>query len=266
MALRMRAAVARVWCAVLTACLAAAAGAAAQDSRARPSSSRPALSRILGVHHYEYDERVDLSLDGSAVIDVNASIPALVALHGATLDVDPEARLDRQAIRHLFEGPGATITEIGGFRRHGRRFVHVRLVASDIRQLARITPLSWSRYSLERTDRDYRFVQEVGPPMRGNVGDVGWLGDELVAFRVHLPSKINFHNSQDFERGNILVWEQSLRDRLAGAPLRMEARMETQSILYRTLWLFAGTFLAAMAALGIFIWWIGRKGRSMVPA
>jgi hypothetical protein len=30
--------------------------------------------------------------------------------------------------------------------------------------------------------------------------------------------------------------------------------------------LFAGTFLAAMAALGIFIWWIGRKGRSMVPA
>ena len=266
MALRMRAAVARVWCAVLAACLAAAASASAQESGSRPASSRPALSRILGVHDYEYDERVDLSLDGSAVIDVNASIPALVALHGAILDVDPEARLDRQAVRRLFEGPGATITEIGGFRRHGRRFVHVRLAANDIRQLARIVPLSWSRYSLERTDRDYRFVQEVGPPTRGNVGDVSWHGDEIVAFRVHLPSRVNFHNSPDFERGNILVWEQSLRDRLAGAPLHMEARMETQSILYRTLWLFAGTFLAAMAALGIFIWWIGRKGRSMVPA
>jgi hypothetical protein len=265
MALRMRAAVARVWCAVLAACL-AAASASAQDSGARPASSRPAFSRILGVHDYEYDERVDLSLDGSAVIDVNASISALVALHGAILDVDPEARLDREAIRRLFAGPGATITAIGGFRRHGRRFVHVRLAASDIRQLARIVPLSWSRYSLERTDRDYRFVQEVGPPTRGNVGEVSWRGDEIVAFRVHLPSRINFHNSSDFERGNILVWEQSLRDRLAGAPLHLEARMETQSILYRTLWLFAGTFLAAMATLGIFIWWIGRKGRSMVPA
>ena len=84
------------------------------------------------------------------------------------------------------------------------------------RILARIVPLSWSRYSLERTDHDYRFVQEVGQPTRGNVGDVSWHGDEIVAFRVHLPSRVNFHNSPDFERGNILVWEQSLRDRLAG--------------------------------------------------
>src|SRR6202022_3958934 len=141
MALRMRAAVARGWCAVLAACLAAAASASAQESGSRPASARPALSRILGVHDYEYDERVDLSLDGSAVIDVNASIPALVALHGAILDVDPEARLDRQAVRRLFEGPGATITEIGVFRRHGRRFVHVRLGADEISQLARLVPL-----------------------------------------------------------------------------------------------------------------------------
>jgi hypothetical protein len=106
-----------------------------------------------------------------------------------------------------------------------------------------------------------------GNAQGGNPADVGWTGDELVAFRVHLPSKITFHNSPDeVERGNILVWEQGLRDRLAGAPLHMEARMETQSILYRTLLLFAGTFLAAMAALGIIIWWIGRKGRSMVAA
>ena len=34
------------------------------------------------VKHYEYDERVELSLDGSAVVDINASIPALVALRG----------------------------------------------------------------------------------------------------------------------------------------------------------------------------------------
>jgi hypothetical protein len=83
---------------------------------------------------------------------------------------------------------------------------------------------------------------------------------------VHLPSRIRFHNAQKLERGNTLVWEQPLQDRLAGAPLRMEARMETQSILYRTLWLFGGTFIAAVAMLALIIWWVSRKGRSVVPA
>jgi hypothetical protein len=293
MALRTRGAVARIAGAALLVSLGVARPSSAQESGAGPSVSWSPLWRILGVHRYEYEERVDLSLDGSAVVDVNASLAALVALHGAKLDLDPEARLDRQAIRKLFEGPGGTITATSGFRRYGRRFVHVRLAVDDIRQVSRIAPLSWSRYSLERTGREYRFGQDVGHAQGGNTGDshpnpaaasgsharlprmgpgsgapdVGWTGDELVAFRVHLPSKIIFHNQPGgFERGNILVWEQSLRDRLTGAPLHMEARMETQSILYRTLLLFAGTFLAAMAALGIIIWWIGRKGRSMVAA
>ena len=40
-----------------------------------------AACQTLGlVKQYEYDERVELSLDGSAVVDISASIPALVAL------------------------------------------------------------------------------------------------------------------------------------------------------------------------------------------
>jgi hypothetical protein len=219
------------------------------------------------VKRYEYDERIELSLDGSAVVDISASIPALVALRGATLDVDPEARFDRQAFRQFYAGPGVTVRDISAFRRHGRRFVHVRLDVSDIAQLPRLVPLSWSRYRLDRLEREFRFVQEVGPAAHVDVGDVGWTGNELIAFRVHLPSRINFHNSPlGIERGNILAWEQTLRERLAGAPLRMEARIETESILYRTLWLFGGTFVAAMLALGAVIWWVSRKGRSVVPA
>jgi hypothetical protein len=115
-------------------------------------------------------------------------------------------------------------------------------------------------------DQEFRFAQEVGAPAQLPIAGVGWDGSELVAFRVHLPSRIRFHNAQALERGNILAWEQPLRDRLAGVPLRMEARMETQSILYRTLWLFGGTFIAAIAALAMVVWWVGRKGRSVVPA
>src|SRR5687767_2204161 len=227
-----------------------------------------AACQTLGlVKRYEYDERVELSLDGSAVVDISSSIPALVALRGATLSVDPEARFDRQAFRKLYEGPGVTVREVNAFRRHGRRFVHVRLDVSDITQLPRLVPLSWSRYRLDRLGEEFRFVQEVGQAAQLDVGDVGWTGNELIAFRVHLPSRINFHNSPlGVERGNILAWEQTLRERLSGAPLRMEVRMETQSILYRTLWLFAGTFVAAMLVLAALVWWVSRKGRDVVPA
>ena len=227
-----------------------------------------AACQTLGlVKQYEYDERVELSLDGSAVVDISASIPALVALRGATLSVDPEARFDRQSFRGLYAGPGVTVRELSVFRRHGRRFVHVRLDVSDITQLPRLAPLSWSRYRLDRLEDEFRFIQEVGPAAQLDVGDVGWTGRELIAFRVHLPSRINFHNSPlETERGNILVWEQTLRERLSGAPLRMEARMQTESILYRTLWLFGGTFMAAMLVMAVIIWWVRRKGRSEVPA
>ena len=227
-----------------------------------------AACQTLGlIKQYEYDERIELSLDGSAVVDINASIPALVALRGATLSVDPEARFDRHAFRRLYEGPGVAVREVSAFRRHGRRFVHIRLDVSDIAALPRLAPMSWSRYRLDRLNEEFRFVQEVGPAAQLDVGDVGWTGNELVAFRVHPPSRINFHNSPlGVERGNILVWEQTLRERLSGAPLRMEARMQTQSILYRTLWLFAGTFIAAMLVLALIIWWVSRKGRTVVAA
>ena len=128
------------------------------------------------VRQYEYDERVELSLDGSAVVDISASIPALVALRGATLSVDPEARFDRREFAGLYAAPGVLVREVSAFRRHGRRFVHVRLDVSNIALLPQLAPLSWSRYRLDRLEHEFRFVQEVGPAARLDVGDVGWTG------------------------------------------------------------------------------------------
>ena len=61
-------------------------------------------------------------------------------------------------------------------------------------------------------------------------------------------------------RGNILAWEQRLADRLEGRPVEITVRMSSQSILYRTLWLFAAAFGAAVLLLGSLIWWTVRKG------
>jgi hypothetical protein len=96
---------------------------------------------------------------------------------------------------------------------------------------------------------------------------VGWNGSEIVAFRLHLPSRILWHNARDLEtdepietaRGNILAWEQHLADRLDGAPLDIRVEMDSQSILHRTLWLFLGAFLAAVVLLAGLIWWAMRK-------
>jgi hypothetical protein len=81
-----------------------------------------------------------------------------------------------------------------------------------------------------------------------------------VAFRLHVPSKIAFHNTLpgNLMRGNILVWEQSFEERRRGTPLTLEARMQTESILDRTLWLFGRTLVVVVLMFGLVIGWLLR--------
>ena len=214
---------------------------------------------------YEYDERVDLSLDGSATVYVSGSIPALVALHGLNLDLDPLARLDRTRIRQLYTAPGVTVRQITSSRRNARRFVHITLAVDDVRGLQEVAPLSWSRYQFDRAGDEYVLVQTVHGSTARDVPGVTWTGRELVAFRLHVPSRVLFHNAPEhnLRRGNIVLWEQPLADRLAGAPARFEVRMETQSILSRTVLIFVLTFVAAVATLAIMVWLAARQGRKV---
>jgi hypothetical protein len=211
---------------------------------------------------YEYEEELYLALDGSAQLNVNASVAALVALRGASLDVSPRARVDREEVRALFSGPGATTSTPTFSRRDGRRFVHVRIDVEDIRTLPRLGPFSWSSYRLDRQGEGFRYRQIVGPPAARVLPDVGWTGREIVAFRLHLPSKIDFHNapSRRTERGNILEWEQPLDARLKGERLDLDVHMQPETILYTTLVLFGSTILAAAAAFAVVIWWLVRRG------
>ena len=216
----------------------------------------------FGRRLYEYEEEIYLDVDGTATVNVNASVPALVALRGADLPVDPLARLDRDRVRAFFSGPGASVTRVSLSRRDGRRFVHVSIDVDDVRRLSNTPPFAWSRYRLDRRDDALEFQQVVGSAAGKDVGDVGWTGDEAVRFRVHVPSEIPFHNSQSgVERGNILGWDQQLAERAKGTPLEMEFQMEPESILYSTLLLFGGTIVAAALAFGIAIWLFVRKGR-----
>lgn len=244
---------------VIAACLAAACG-----------------TGLLG-KQYEYEEDIYLGVDGSADLIVNASIPALAALRGLDLDVSPDAPVDVEAIRRAYTTPVSSVTRVSRpWRRHGRRFVQIRVSTDDIRSLSQAPPFAWSTYTLtdENGQRVYRQTIGRSALEPGTLKNVGWTGGELVAFRLHLPSRILDHNARDItedvpldvERGNILRWEQLLADRLDGRPLNVEVRMESGSILHTTLWLFGGAFVAAMLLLAFLVWLTFRKGAAGAPA
>jgi hypothetical protein len=209
---------------------------------------------------YEYEEDMFLSLDGAATITVSASIPALNALRGTSFDPSPNARTDRDAIRRYFSSPVARVIWVRPSRRNNRRFVHVRLEVGDVRRLNQAPPFAWSTYEFKHDGELDVYKQNVGASAGGSPGTVNWNGSELVAVRLHLPSKVVYQNTPDRRRGNIFVWEQPLTERLKGTPIEIEVRMETQSILYRTLWLFGATFLAVAVAFALIIGWVMKRG------
>ena len=213
---------------------------------------------------YEYEEEIFLALDGSATVYVNASVPALVALRGVALPLDPNARLDRMAVRDLYQTPVSQVESVTTSRREGRRYVHLRLDVPDIRRLGEAPPFAWSTYRYLEGESTFEFGQQIGAAAGTDVGSVGWGGDELVAVRVHLPSVITFHNAptRRTERGNIVIWEQPLAERLKSTPLDVQATMEKESILFRTLALFGAMgVLVVLTFIGA-IWFV----RSRKPA
>ena len=213
---------------------------------------------------YEYEEEVYLKVDGSATVVVNTSLVALSTLRGAKR-FDQGGDVDRDGVRAFFQSPVSNVTRVSRpWSRHGRRFIQVRVYTDDIRTLGKAPAFAWSAYGFTPRGETITFVQALGAPVQAvPPPDAGWQGGELVAVRLHVPAKIQFHNapSKTVDRGNIVSWEQPLKDRLAGQPLRIEVRMERESILKWTLTIFAGAAAAAAALFVFVIWWVRRKGR-----
>ena len=220
---------------------------------------------------YEYEEQLYLSVDGSASVTIDASVPALVALRNLPLDPSPDTAPDRDAVRRLYEQAGCDVINVSRpWRRLGRRFIQIRVRATDVRTLSRCQPLAWSDYGFTRADGELKYHQTMGASSAGPVPNVNWDGSEIVAVKLHLPSRIRYQDSRRLDRdesrpvdrGNIVTYEQRLVDRRAGKPIEINVTMDPRSILYLTLWLFAGAFGAAVIALGAAVWWIKRRPRA----
>lgn len=219
---------------------------------------------------YEYEEQLYLDVDGSARVIISASVPALVALRNLPLDAAPRARVDREAVRAAYASAGCQDVRVGQpWIRRGRHFVQIRLAVASLADLEACGPLAWSSYAMRPDDGQIQYRQIVGPPAGSRPPDVNWDGREIVAFKLHVPSRISFHNVKRLEdgsnaspgRGNILTWEQWLSDRLAGQPVEMAVTMGAESILRRTLLLFVGAFGAAVLVLLTLVWLTVRRAR-----
>src|SRR5205809_5110326 len=72
---------------------------------------------------YEYEEDMYLALDGSATLYVNSSTAALAALRGTTFDTNPDAVIDRDAVRAYYTTPVSNVDRRPTTsRRNGRRY------------------------------------------------------------------------------------------------------------------------------------------------
>ena len=213
---------------------------------------------------YEYEEDIHLSLDGSATVYVNASVPALVALRGVDLPLDPAARLDRSVVRAIYESPLSHVENVSLSRREGRRYVHLRIDVPDIRTLGSVPAFAWASYRMDTRGNLFVYQQQLGAAAGRDAGAAGWNGDELIAVRLHLPSRVPFHNQpqHEIQRGNIIVWEQPLAARRAGEPLNIEAHMEQDSILFKTLGLFGLMIVLVAITFAVAIWWVMRRGKA----
>ena len=92
-------------------------------------------------------------------------------------------------------------------------------------------------------------------------------GDEIVAFRCTSRAGVVYHNvDRVTARGNILaLGAAACPSGSAGVPLELEARMETRSILYRTLLAVRRLHSLAVAAMFAFIIWRVREAKRAAP-
>ena len=190
----------------------------------------------------EYEEEIYLALDGTATVNVNASIASLVALRGVNLRRrSAGARRSRRGAALLRRPRRA-----GDERQPGRAATAAasrtwRSTWTTSARSRKLAPFAWSRYRFEPRGDIVEFEQTVGAAVRP-CGHRTWAGTAArsVSFRMHVPSEIVYHNTDGVQRGNILEWDQPLAARLKGEALALQVNMEPRSILYSTLLLFGG--------------------------
>ena len=216
------------------------------------------MSLLASCSQYEYEEEVDLRVDGSGEFTIHATKDVFSSLHGVRrMDSDTEFLKE---LRTFYDSPVFEVVSVTRSRRNARTFFHIRARFDDLGELSKQAGLAIRALRIGRGEElSLKAHVEGKDKWKG----VARLPDEaLVAFRFHFPSPVRYHNSTSgLERGNIVRWETSVSELRRGVPLHLEARFDRRTVFSMTLILLAAAGALVILVISASLYFLTRLGR-----
>ena len=216
------------------------------------------MSLSAGCSKYEYEEEVDLRIDGSGEFYIHAAQDLFTSLHGVGRADSEAAFLDE--LRAFYDSSAFEVVSVKRSRRDRRTFFHVRGRFVDLAELSDQAGFAVRGLRIGRGEELSLTAHVEGKDKWKNV--VRLPDDALVAFRFHFPGPVRHHNSTvGLERGNIVRWETTVSELQRGVPLRLEARFDQRTVFSMTLTLLAAAGASVILVISAFLYFLTRLGR-----
>src|SRR5688572_5919947 len=200
---------------------------------------------LRGCVAYEYEHEFWLKVDGSGSVYVTGRPELWRAFKGLQTRGDEGDAL-RQAARDLFERAGLRVRKVTITHRRGRPYLFLSANFDDVNALAGTPAFPDLQIALRPRDGQLRLEGRWSRPSAPPGPPVDAFG--IMAVRFHLPSKVYGHDNAagGVERGNIVGWRQDVARALAGEGLAFGATIDSRSILWSTVGLFATAIVAGL--------------------
>jgi hypothetical protein len=227
---------------------------------ARLAASLLLAAGLRGCVAYEYEHEFWLKVDGSGSVYVTGRPElwrAFKGLESGGLETDEL----RAAARAVFERSGLRVRRVTITHRRGRSYLFVSADFEDVNALPGTPAFPDLEIGLRPQDGRLRLEgrwSRPGTPKGPPVDSTG-----LMAVRFHLPSKVYGHDNAALgvERGNIVSWRQDVGQGLAGQTLAFGATIDSRSILWSTVGLFAAAIAAGLGLIAVALYLVFRRGR-----
>ena len=227
---------------------------------ARLASAVLLVAGLRGCVVYEYEHEFWLKVDGSGSVYVTGRPELWRAFKGLQTRSDDGDAL-RQAARDLFERAGLRVRKVTITHRRGRPYLFLHANFDDVNALAGTPAFPDLQIALRPRDGHLRLEGRWARPPAPPGPPVDGFG--LMAVRFHLPSKVYGHDNAagGVERGNIVGWRQDVARALAGDGLAFGASIDSRSILWSTVGLFAAAIVTGLGIIAVALFVVVRRGR-----
>jgi 8-oxo-dGTP pyrophosphatase MutT (NUDIX family) len=215
---------------------------------------------LRGCVAYEFDHEFWVKVDGSGSVYVTGRPELWRAFKGLQPAGDDKDAL-RTAARELFERAGLRVRRVTITHRKGRPYLFLSADFEDINALAATSAFPDLQVSLRPQGGRLRLQGRWSPPAPHRGPPVDSFG--LMAVRFHLPSKVYGHDNaaSGVERGNIVSWRQDVAQGMAGRALSFGATVDSRSILWSTVGLFAAAIATGLGIIAVALIFVFRRGR-----